>query len=56
MSERCGTDNHRYFVADVAQIADEGLVSVIIVCTACGTAMKHEFPVTEKAKQRQKEK
>ncbi len=56
MSERCGTDNHRYFVADVAQVKDEGLVILIIICTACGDARAHEFPVTEKAKQKQKEK
>ena len=45
MSQDChGT--HRYFVADVAVVEEEGKVCVIVICTSCGDSQMKVFSVT----------
>lgn len=45
-STPCETHGHRYFVADVAQVTDEGKVVVIALCTSCGDWITHEVIVS----------
>ena len=53
--ENCN-GQHRYFVADVAQVEAEGTVTVIIVCTACGDSKAIKHQVAGKLLKLQKEK
>jgi hypothetical protein len=46
----CINDNHRYFVADVATIQDQGKVVLIVLCTSCGESFSREFLVTSQNK------
>lgn len=46
----CLKDNHRYFVADVSSVLNEGKVVLIVLCTACGESFAREFFVTSKNK------
>lgn len=39
--------NHRFHVADVAVVHDEGLVCVIAICLHCGEAKISKFKVTD---------
>jgi hypothetical protein len=39
--------SHRFFVADVAVIEDEGRVCILVVCTSCGDAQCKDFQVTK---------
>ena len=54
------TGTHRYFVADVAVVEDEGKVSILIVCTSCGDAQCKDFQVAKSGNkvriEKQKEK
>ena len=43
-SEGCN-GTHRFYVAADGAVGDTGTVWVIVVCTACGEAMKKEFKV-----------
>jgi hypothetical protein len=45
MSECIGT--HRYFLADVAVVEDEGKVCLLSICTSCGDALCKEFQVAK---------
>lgn len=42
----CEMHGHRYFVADVAQVNDEGKVVVIALCTSCGDWLTHSTIVS----------
>lgn len=46
----CKPDQHRYFVADVAQVETEGRIVVIALCTACGDTFSEDFQITKKDK------
>ena len=53
------TGTHRYFLADVAVVEDEGKVCLLSICTSCGDAICKEFQVTKSGKvrlEKQKEK
>jgi hypothetical protein len=41
------TGSHRYYLADVAVIEDEGKVCLLVICTSCGDAMCREFQVAK---------
>lgn len=45
-SNPCEQHGHRYFVADVAQVTDEGKVVVICVCTSCGEFIQNDVIVS----------
>ena len=45
---------HRYFVADVAQVTDEGKVCIIVICTSCGASRMTEFKVTGTLQRKEK--
>lgn len=49
MQSNC-TGTHRFFVADVAVVEAEGIVNVIVVCTACGESAMRVHRVTGKVK------
>jgi hypothetical protein len=38
---------HRYYLADVAVVEDEGKVCLLMLCTSCGDAQCKEFQVTK---------
>jgi len=48
-SKEC-TGTHRFFVADAAQVEDEGKVVIIAMCTACGQTRTTEHVVVSKNK------
>ena len=54
------TGTHRYFLADVAVVEDEGKVCLLSICTSCGDAICKEFIVTKSGNkvrlEKQKEK
>jgi hypothetical protein len=39
------SNGHKYFVADVATVHDEGKVTIICVCTSCGDTFMEQFQV-----------
>ena len=47
MEERGCRGEHRYYIATDGAVGDTGTIFVILVCTACGDAMKKEFKVAE---------
>jgi len=44
--EDCSKD-HRFFVADVVGVPDEGTVHVLLACTACGGTKMSTFKVSQ---------
>lgn len=47
MANSCGQYGHRYFVADVAVIPEEGKVVVLALCTACGAPIENPHIVAK---------
>jgi hypothetical protein len=41
---------HRIFVPDVAQVVNEGLIHIFLVCTDCGESDMKTFEVSRNAK------
>lgn len=41
------TGTHRYYLADVAVVEEEGKVCLLTVCTSCGDAQCKEFQVAK---------
>ena len=46
MTNKCNPIDHRYFVAEVIGVPDEGTVHVLIVCTSCGDFICHTKQVS----------
>ncbi len=47
MTANCEKFGHRYFVADVASIQDEGKVVILALCTSCGDHIRIDEVVTK---------
>ena len=47
---------HRYFIADIAQVEKQGFIVVIALCTSCGDTITKRIQVTEAGQQIKLEK